>query len=81
MDEDRILRDLAAAGSTDSPPDIDIVDRVMDEVSRLREPSTGVLWAFTATAAAAAVVVAILAIQSIPPDPDPLMQMVGGMMR
>jgi hypothetical protein len=81
MDEDRILRRLAAAGSKDAAPDIDVVDRVMRDVNRLREPSMRVLWAFTAAAAAAAVVVAILAIQSIPPDPDPIMQVMGGMMR
>ena len=80
MNEEKIIRKLAAAMSEDQPPEIDIVDRVMGNIEDAEHPSAKVMWLFTASAAAAAILIAVLAIQAIPDQPDPVMQFIGGAM-
>lgn len=78
MDEERIFRKLVSAMGDEHPSEIDVVDRVMDNVMDLEPPSPRVMWIMTATAAAAAIIVAALAIQSIPDQSDPITQFMGG---
>ena len=62
MDEQRILKRLAAAARADAPEPIDVRAAVLaaiEQASEARRPR--LLLAFAATAAAAAVIVALLA--------------------
>ncbi len=82
MNEEKILRELSRMSRSDTPPDIDVVQRVRGEIIELDEPlSVGIMWTFAATAAVAATVVATFAIRAILAEPDPVAQFIGAMMR
>ena len=62
MDEQRILKRLAAAARADAPGPIDVRADVLAAIERASEPRRPrLLLAFAATAAAAAVIIALLA--------------------
>ncbi len=61
MDEDRLLRNLAAKARTEPVPTVRVRAAVLAEIAAAQEPRSRVLWLFAATSAAAAVIVAVLA--------------------
>ena len=71
MNEERILRRLAAAARNDGPPVIDVSNRVIESVNRLSAPTNRLIVWFAAVTAVAATVIAVLAMQAalIPPEP------------
>ena len=70
MDEERILRNLAAAARNDAPPLLDVRDRVLRTIGAGRSRQPWLLWAFTgASSAAAAAVIAIVWRSAAAADP------------
>ncbi len=62
MNEERILKKLAAAARADLPPRIDVSGQVLERLVRRSQPRRLALWAFAATSSAAAAAVTLLAV-------------------
>ena len=77
MNEERIIRKLAAAAKADGPPLIDVSDRVLSRLPAMREPKNLLLWTFSAISSAAAAIVIIVAIQVTLANQDPVAGFLG----
>ena len=82
MDEQRILKKLAAAARADAPQPVDVRAAVLAAIEQASEPRRPrLLLAFAATAAAAAVIIALLADTVAALRQDALGEMLETMMR
>jgi hypothetical protein len=61
MDEERLLRKLAAKARAEPVPTVRVRAAVLAEIDRAEQPRTRLLWLFAGASAAAAVVAAVLA--------------------
>ena len=77
MNEERIIRKLAAAAKVDGPPLIDISDRVLSRLPAMREPKNLLLWTFSAISSMAAAIIIIVAIQVTLANQDPVAGFLG----
>ena len=77
MNEERIIRKLAAAARADEPPLIDVSDRVLSRLPAMREPKNLLLWTFSAISSMAAAVIVIVAIQVTLANQDPVAGFLG----
>lgn len=80
MNEDRILRNLAAAARGQTPPAIDVADRVVETVGKAGRRGNRLLMWFATASAAAATVIAALAVRFAQPPQDPIAEFVSQMM-
>lgn len=70
MNEEQILRRLVWASGGDAPPEIDVADRVLADLSRRRRPDTlPFYFAGVSAAAAAALTIAAGRVLLVPADP------------
>jgi len=77
MNEERIIRKLAAAARADEPPLIDVSDRVLSRLPAVREPKNVLLWTFSAISSVAAAIIIIVAIQVTLANQDPVAGFLG----
>ena len=77
MNEERIIRNLAAAAKADGPPLIDISDRVLSRLPAMREPKNLLLWTFSAVSSVAAAIIIIVALQVTLANQDPVAGFLG----
>jgi len=81
MDEQRILKNLAAAARADAPEPVDVRADVLAAIDRAAQPRRqGLLLAFTCSAAAAALVVILLSDYVAALRQDPVGEMLESMM-
>ena len=80
MDEEQVLRKLAAAARGDWPPAIDVADGVLAGLAERAEPPKLLLWSFTAASSVAAAAVTIAALWVWAVRNDPAVSIVNSMM-
>ena len=81
MNEERILRNLAAAARTDEPEPVDVRAGVLAGIEAATAPRRPLgLWAFAASAAAAAVLMFLLAEYIVAQRVDPVGDVLQSMM-
>ncbi len=82
MNEEKILRKLAAAARTDAPGALDVRAGVLTQIEAAARPSRPLgLWAFAASAAAAAVILFVVADHIAAMRQDPVGEVFETMMR
>ncbi len=74
MDELDVIGRLAEAARKESPPAVDVTERVMQRLSALEEPA-GRFWPFAAIVSAATAAALVLAVNAWTSAPDPLVEL------
>ena len=84
MNEERILKNLAAAARADAPPLVDVTERVLADLPAPARAPRAMLWAFAGACSTAAAAVIVLALNVEAAGQDPMgefLQSITGMIQ